>query len=96
MSKTDQPDGFSFADTVPWSDKVSAYDHRHREIYLRLLDAEMAEVSAYDMARRILDINPEKEPERARRSVESHLIRAKWMTEFGFRQLLANASAHEF
>ena len=41
------------------------------------------------MARLILDINPAREPERARKAVDSHLARARWMTEVGYRHLAA-------
>ena len=39
------------------------------------------------MARLILGIDPAKEPERARKAVESHMARATWMTEVGWRYL---------
>ena len=38
----------------------------------------------------ILGIDPAKEPERARKAVESHLARARWMTEVGYRELAAD------
>ena len=41
------------------------------------------------MARRILGIDPDNEPERARKAVDSHLARARWMTEVGYRHLAA-------
>jgi len=36
----------------------------------------------------VLHIDPKQEPERARRAWESHLARAKWMMEHGYRDLL--------
>ena len=33
--------------------------------------------------------DPAKEPERARKALESHLARARWMTEVGYRHLAA-------
>ena len=35
---------------------------------------------------RLLD--PEREPDRARRAFDSHLARARWMTRYGYRLLL--------
>jgi hypothetical protein len=35
-----------------------------------------------------LHIDPEREPVRAKQAYESHLTRAKWMTEQGYRHLL--------
>jgi hypothetical protein len=40
------------------------------------------------VARIVLHIDPSDEPERARRAWESHLARAKWMDEHGYRDLL--------
>ncbi len=73
---------------VPWSDTITPYDEAHLPVYLRLLDANADGAAADDMARIIFDIDPAKEPERARRIVASHLRRARWMTEHGYRRLL--------
>jgi hypothetical protein len=40
------------------------------------------------MARVILEIDLEREPQRARISTASHLRRAEWMAEKGFREML--------
>ena len=80
--------GPEIADEVPWSDHVTEYDDRHDTIYLRLLDAEAEGASKEDMARQILGIDPAREPERARKAPESHLARARWMTEVGYRELV--------
>jgi hypothetical protein len=36
----------------------------------------------------VLHIDPSREPERARRAWETHLARARWMTEHGYQHLL--------
>ena len=77
------------ADEVPWSDKVTDYDEAHFVVYLRLLDASAAGANHDEMARIVLRIDPEKEPQRARKALESHLNRARWMTENGYRDLLS-------
>jgi len=41
-----------------------------------------------EVARLVLHIDPSRDPARARRAWESHLARAKWMTEHGYRYLL--------
>ena len=65
------------ADEVPWSDdRLTEYDLQHYETYLRFLDPDNESQSWDDMARRILGIDPDNEPERARKAVESHLARA--------------------
>jgi hypothetical protein len=48
-----------------------------------------------EVARIVLHLDPEREPARARRAFDSHLSRAKWMTERGYRHLLrGGASAY--
>ncbi len=76
------------ADEVPWSDHVTAYDEAHFIVYVRLLDAEAAGASADEMARIVLGIDAASEPERAAKALASHLRRAHWMTEVGYRDLL--------
>jgi len=75
-------------DDVPWADAVTAYDEAHFVIYLRLLDASAEGASDEEMARIVLGIDLNREPERARRALNSHLRRARWMTEHGYRHLL--------
>jgi hypothetical protein len=36
----------------------------------------------------VLKIDPDKEPERAHKAWETHLARARWMTEQGYKFLL--------
>jgi len=76
------------ANEAPTSDVLTGYDQEHLITYLRLLDAEADEADWTEVARIVLHIDPGREPERARRAWESHLARAKWMTEHGYRHLL--------
>jgi hypothetical protein len=78
------------ADEVPWSDALTPYDEAHYVVYLRLLDAKADGASIDDMARTILGIDPVKESDRAQKAVTSHLGRAKWMTEKGYRHLMGD------
>jgi hypothetical protein len=43
--------------------------------------------------RRVLDIDPDTEANRARLAFESHLSRARWMTKQGYRHLLRSGDA---
>lgn len=79
----------AIADDVPWSEKITLYDETHFVAYLRLLDASAAGASDAEMCRLVLGIDPVKEPDRAKRALESHLRRARWMTEHGYRHLLS-------
>ena len=45
----------------------------------------------HDPHEEVLHIDPSRERERARRAWESHLARAKWLTEHGYRDLLRAA-----
>ena len=74
------------ADTAPMDPVLTPYDHEHLVTYLRLLDADGADWR--EVARIVLHLDPEREPDRARQAFESHLRRAKWMTEHGYQQLL--------
>lgn len=76
------------ADEVPWSDHVTDYDEAHLIVYLRLLDAEEAGATPADMAQIVLGIDATREPDRAAKALASHLKRARWMTEMGYRDLL--------
>lgn len=75
-------------DEVPWSEEITQYDEAHFVEYLRLLDASAAGASDAEMCRLVLGIDAAKEPDRAKRVLECHLRRARWMTEHGYRQLL--------
>lgn len=79
---------YGIADQVPWSEHVTDYDRAHFDIYLRLLDAIAEGANEKEIIRIVLKIDPDREPERARNTFESHLKRARWMTETGYRDLL--------
>ena len=76
------------ADTAPTDPVLTGYDQQHHVTYLRLLDADAEHADWQDVARLVLKIDPDKEPERARRAWETHLARARWMTEQGYKFLL--------
>jgi hypothetical protein len=81
MSKTPlDPD---VADAAPNEPALTVYDERHVVTYLRLLQAEGEGADWREVARLVLHIDPEREPDRARTAYQSHLARAKWVTEQG-------------
>jgi predicted secreted protein len=88
------PSDPTVADTAPSESVLTAYDELHKITYLRLLDAEAEDADWREVARIVLNIDPDKEPERARRAWESHLARAHWMTEHGYRHLLQGGAPH--
>jgi Uncharacterized conserved protein (DUF2285) len=81
------------ADTAPSDSVLTAYDEQHVVTYLRLLDADALDADWRDVARIVLHLDPEHDSDRARRVFESHLSRAKWMTEHGYRHLLRGGAS---
>jgi type VI secretion system activator RovC-like protein len=81
------------ADTAPSDSMLTAYDEKHLIMYLRLLDADAEGADWREVARVVLHLDPEHESDRARSAFESHLSRAKWMTEHGYRHLLRGGAA---
>lgn len=67
---------------------LTSYDRAHMKIYMRLLDAEMDGADWCEAVTVLFGIDPAKEPERASRIHRTHLARARWMTEHGYRQLV--------
>ena len=82
------PPNPEIADAAPSDPTLTPYDEQHLITYLRVLDADAESADWREVAKIVLHIDPDREPERARRAHESHLARAKWMTEHGYRHLL--------
>ena len=80
------------ADLAPTDARLTAYDQAHLVTYLRLLDADAEGADWREVAQIVLHIDPDREPDRARRAFDTHLARAEWMTEHGYRHLLRLAS----
>ena len=78
----------AFEDRPPESAQLTAYDERHFATYLRLLDADDEGADWREAVRLIFGVDPDREPERARIVHDSHLARARWMTQAGYRSLL--------
>lgn len=78
----------SVSDRAPADPTLTAYDEQHLVTYMRLLDAQAQGADWREVARIVLRIDPDQEPQRARVAYDSHLKRAKWMTEHGYRHLL--------
>jgi hypothetical protein len=51
---------------------------------MRMLDADAEGADWREVARIVLHIDPDREPDRARRAFESHLARAKWAARHGY------------
>ena len=84
MTTTQMP----IADAPPDEARLTTYDRDHLKLYMRLLDAETAGASLEEVSSVLFGIDATAEPERAQRVRDSHLSRARWMTEQGYRQIL--------
>ncbi|QPB24519.1 DUF2285 domain-containing protein [Rhizobium sp. 007] len=82
MSKPLREDG------PPLTERVNDYDEVHSASYLRLLDADAEGADWREAVRIIFGIDPDVDPVCAKRIHETHLARARWMTEVGYRHLL--------
>jgi hypothetical protein len=77
----------AFEDQPPLTDRVNTYDERHLATYLRLLDAASEGADWREAVQIIFGLDPMKEPDRAKGVYDSHLARARWMTETGYQHL---------
>lgn len=73
---------------------LTGYDEQHLVTYLRLLDADAEGADWREVARIVLNIDPSDAPARAHQAWKSHLARAKWMVESGYRHLLHGGAPH--
>ncbi|MCP1931042.1 MULTISPECIES: DNA -binding domain-containing protein [Bradyrhizobium] len=78
----------AFLDEPPQSSALTTYDRAHMKLYMRLLDAETDGADWREAVSVLFGIDPRREPDRANRVHRSHLARARWMTEQGFRMLI--------
>jgi hypothetical protein len=75
-------------DEAPTATTITAYDERHFVTYLRLLDAATQNVPWRQVARDVLGRDPSRQTGRVKRCWKTHVARARWMSEQGYRQLL--------
>jgi hypothetical protein len=78
----------AFEDRPPESAELTDYDRKHLSAYLRLLDAAGEGADWREAVQIIFGLDPVDQPERARTVYDSHLARARWITQTGYRDLL--------
>jgi hypothetical protein len=83
-----------FLDEPPEGAMLTAYDREHAKLYLRLLDAAADGADWREAVSILFGLDPSREPERARHIHDTHLARARWMTEHGYRQLVRESQQH--
>lgn len=77
-----------FDDLAPTGSEVTSYDERHRVTYWRLLDAAAENADWREAVALIFGIDPAHDQARAKSVHDSHLARARWMAESGYRHYL--------
>jgi hypothetical protein len=60
-------------DLAPSGLSLTVYDEEHPVPYMRMLDADAEFADWREVARTVLHIDPDRAPDRARRTFESHL-----------------------
>ncbi len=76
------------ADEPPDLEEITAYDRGHFATYLSLLYAAGEGHSEEKMALDVLGIDLANEPDRVRHMLRSHLERARWLANSGYKYLL--------
>jgi hypothetical protein len=77
----------AFLDEPPPSQSLTAYDREHMTLYLRLLDSARDGAAWQEAVQILFGLDPAHDPERCRRVHDTHLARARWMSEHGYREL---------
>lgn len=79
-----------FLDCPPASELITDYDERHHETYWRLLDADAQKADWKETVRAIFHVEPDADLTRCRLLFETHLARARWISESGYRTLIGH------
>jgi hypothetical protein len=88
------PEDPDVADLAPTDSVLTVYDEEHIVTYLRMLDADAEGADWREIAKIVLHFDPDLDEGRARRAFDSHLTRARWMTEHGYRHLLRGGASN--
>ncbi|MUZ65675.1 DNA -binding domain-containing protein [Agrobacterium vitis] len=81
-------DKSGFLDQPPTDERLTDYDRAHLSTYLRLLDAETEGAAWQEVAKIIFGLEPKSDLARAELMYKTHLARAHWMTNNGFKDLI--------
>lgn len=83
-----------FLDEPPPGQGLTPYDREHMTLYLRLLDAARDGADWREAVRILFGLDPELDPRRCRLIHDSHLARARWMSDRGYRNLVRDSQRH--
>lgn len=80
------------ADEAPCGPVLTDYDLEHVTHYLRMLDAAAEHADWREVTEIVLRRDPARDKATAARCYQSHMARAQWMTEQGYRQMVWDAN----
>lgn len=78
----------NFKQVPPISETVTDYDQACLKLYLILLDAESSGANWIETHKRAFGLLPKADLGCRLEQYQAHLKRARWMTEFGYKQLI--------
>ena len=77
-----------FLDEPPLGQPLTPYDREHMVLYLRLLDSARDGADWREAVQILFGLDPRNDPARCQHIHETHLARARWMTQQGYRELV--------
>lgn len=77
----------TFLDEPPASEILTDYDRQHMVLYMRLLDSAREGADWRKAVQALFGLDPAMDSDRCRKIYDTHLARARWMTEQGYREL---------
>ena len=80
-------DAPAFLNEPPPSESLTDYDREHMVLYMRLLDSARDGANWREVVPVLFGLDPEANSDRCRKIYDTHLARARWMTEQGYREL---------
>ena len=69
---------------------TKVYELACERLYMRLLDATADGANWTEIVAVLFGLDPARDPDRSRLVYASHLVRAQWMSQAGFRRLLGD------
>lgn len=83
-----------FLDEPPPGQGLTPYDREHMTLYLRLLDAARDGADWREAVQILFGLDPDVDPQRSRHIHDTHLARARWMSERGYREIVHENRQH--
>jgi hypothetical protein len=78
----------AFLDAPPDCPELTPYDRKNMKRYFRLHDSAADGACWREAVSILFGLDADSEPERARHVYDTHLARARWLTEQGYRHLV--------